>query len=717
MSKCKWNLLTALSIGALLAGSPAWGDEEKTDAKSEESSENEDQSMQIGASDYVSVRQSHLPSSNSIATKMAVPLQVIPANVGTVGQLLLSEQGAVSLNDAVLNVSGVHPQTGFGVHDYFLIRGFDSLSSGLVMTDGAAEPEVTKYHLYNVEGVEILKGPAGFLYGANPLAGVVNIVRKQPTAVSFLDVRATVGSFDTLEGAFDWNVSDQDGERSFRLNSFWRESANFRDNMDSSHFAINPSFSMKLGDDANLNFNIEYVDAQYQPDSGIPLYRNELPDVPLEQSYQSVLDFSDQQATRLQMDYSNALSDRLELRVKVYYRQLDWESDGTLINGVVPNFQTFAPEVSRTLTRLDDQQQLFGTQVEAVYQADTGSIHHDLLAGIEISQFEDDYTLGVELFLQNLDLFNPVEPDNPWLFPLPSQGQAGNAKSVVIAPYVVDQIRFSDRFQMLLGARWDEISYEDPTSSIDRDDSELSPMLGLVFTPSTELTFYGNAAQSHAPASPRTIGDREPEQSTQFEIGIKKKFQPGRMQATLAAYQIDRENIAIVDDTGFTQQTGDQRSQGVELELAAEPWQGGRAFLSYAYNDAELTSFKELAIVGFDPATGPIFGVVDRSGNTPAFAPEHLFRLWVAHSFQGGWGVGAGIRYFSEQFIAEDNVYEIDAAALLDATVSYSVADWKLRLNFKNLTDEEVPTRGFASTAVIPAPGVAAYLSAEYRIR
>ena len=122
----------------------------------------------------------YVPATSSIVTKLPLALELVPANVGLVGDRLIADQGALTLGDALANVSGVGVEAGAGVFDFFVLRGFDSLSSGLVLTDGAPEPEVTFYPLYNAERVEVFKGPAGFLYGSNPLAGAVNVVRRQP---------------------------------------------------------------------------------------------------------------------------------------------------------------------------------------------------------------------------------------------------------------------------------------------------------------------------------------------------------------------------------------------------------------------------------------------------------------------------------------------------------------------------------------------------------
>ena len=158
------------------------------------------------------------------------------------------------------------------------------------------------------------------------------------------------------------------------------------------------------------------------------------------------------------------------------------------------------------------------------------------------------------------------------------------------------------------------------------------------------------------------VGERRPERSRQVEIGARQSWRGGRVRATTSLYQLERENIAIPDDNGFTQQAGDQRARGVELELAAQPRPGLAVVASYAYTDSELTRFAELVQAG--PPTFAVL-VLDRSGNRSAFAPEHLARAWVSQRFGGGLRLGAGLRYVGERFTAEDNLVELDDVLLL----------------------------------------------------
>ncbi|HET9225170.1 MAG TPA: TonB-dependent siderophore receptor, partial [Thermoanaerobaculia bacterium] len=616
------------------------------------------------------------------------------------------------------NISGVNVQTQSGVADFFVVRGFDSIANGLVMVDGASEPEISFYQLYNVERVEVLKGPGGFLYGGNPIAATINMVRRQPEPGGFLGLGLTAGSFGALGGNLDLNLgSDKLG---FRLNGLWNEADGYRDRP-SEVRAVNPGFTWRPDDTSSLHLNLELLDTSYLPDSGLPLVTNffvpgsspEIPDVPRTRSYQSPYDHSDQDTRRVQADWEDQRSESFTLRNKAYYRRLDWDSDATIFNAVFPSPANGGRlTVSRSLILLDDTQEFLGNQLEAVIRAETGSVTHQLLAGFEVGRQDDVFTLDVG-FLPDIDLLDPVETASGPVFLIPSQHQAADASSLIVAPYVADQIALSDRLQVLVGARFDWIDYEDEVSDTSRSFSQLSPTLGIVWTPRGPLSLYANAGRAFAPPSSRVVGEREPEESEQLEAGLKAELWEGKAQATFALYQMERENMAIPDRTGVLSQTGSQRSRGAELELAAEPLPRLRTFFSYAYTDAELTEFSELVFTGIAPA---FFDVIDRSGNQPSFAPEHLANLWVSRRFTNGFGAAVGGRYLSEQFIAEDNAFELEDTYTLNAALYYDLRDWSLGLHFDNLTDEEYFTRGFGSTSVIPAPGFAVRGNLAYRI-
>ncbi len=726
------QLLRALPV-LTLAAMPAFLSAQET-AQSE-SSQSEEQVIQGQATEFIFVEGSLplVPDSNSIASKLPLSLFMTPNNVGMVTSELMHEQNARVMGDALANVSGINVQPGFGVTDYFVIRGFDSLSSSLILTDGAPEPEATYWQLYNVELLEVLKGPGGFLYGSNPLAGTVNLVRKQPMAIQRTTGGAAFGSFADFEGLLDYNYGQPGSDVAFRLNGLYRRSDGYRDDKDSRVTALNPSLAWTVNDSHQLNASFEYVDARYSPDAGVPLQlvgfnADGSPDfqvasVEPENNYNSQFDRSEQDIYRFQVDYEGQINESLTIRNKLYSRKLDWVSNGTLINGVAPRsvgFEIseespgsliFAPifdgfDVFRTFIALDDKQNFFGNQFEAIYEFETGNIRHNLLSGVEFARNTDQFALDVAL-LAPIDLHNPVNvPFAPQS--IPGQMVAGDARTVILAPYVIDQITVSPNLQLLAGARLDAIDFNDDLTRRERNDTEVSPMFGAVWMPTQDVSLYGNFSRSFAPPSPRAFGDFEPEKSRQVEIGLKTRWLDGRAQVTAAAYELERENIAIPDDNGFTQQVGNQQSRGFEFELAIEPGAGFRAVASYAYNDAELTKFAETVIVPTPVGFLPI--VFDRSGNRPAFAPEHLLSLWGTKTFTSGLGVSLGARYTGEQFIAEDNAFVVPDAFVVSAAATYAWNNYDVSVNVQNLTGTDYFTRGFGSQSVTPATPTAAWV-------
>ncbi len=638
-----------------------------------------------------------VPPSSTTATKVPVPVQDLPVSVSVVPGRLLVDQDAFVLSDGLKNVSGINVGTGFGVFDFFVIRGFDSLANGLVLADGVREPESTLYPLYNVRQIEVVKG-ATFIYGANSLAGTVNLVRKQPVRKHFADASLTYGRFGTFEAAVDGNVAKEDGSLAFRVNGVYQGTNQYRDLPEGSLGAINPALLWRPDDKTRLSVNFEYARSHQSPDSGIPFVGDSLAPVPRTTSYQSPYDDSTQDVSRLRFDAARQLGERFTLRNKFYYTEMHWDSQGTLVSGVFP-FPDGSLQVGRVLTILDDRQKICGDQLEALVSFKTGSVRHDLLGGFEYTWLRDPFKQDVA-FIPTVPLLDPVDTGAYPIVPVPPLGLAGDSTANVLAPYFVDRMTLSKKWQLTAGGRLDAISYDDPVNATNRDDTQFNPLGGLVFSARSDLSFYVSGGTAFAPPSTQVIGPRDPEESWQAEVGAKLGFLSGKGFATLAFYNLQKNNIAIPDATGLTRQQGDQRSRGIELEVSTEPIKGWVAYGSYAYDDAELTSFAEMVQIGQGPTD---FLVIDRSGNQAPLAPRHIGNLWTSRQFKNGLGLAAGLRFASSQFISEDNRYSIGSYVTVDAALSYRVGRLRAAVNLRNLTGTEYETRGFGSVSAIPA--------------
>jgi catecholate siderophore receptor len=646
------------------------------------------------------------PSQRGTGLKLDLSAMDTPASVGVVTADVIEAQGANVLGDALRNTAGVNIQSGFGVHDLFYVRGFESLTGGLVLTDGAVEPEVSFYNLYNVERVETLRGPAAFLYGGNPLSGAVNLVRKAPRFANFGSFNVSYGAFQTNRGTVDLGWSEGD-EIAFRLNGLWRDSENYRDDKDNTTIAINPSLRWRADDNVTIDLSFEYADMEYISDSGLPLVNGALPpDVPRTQSYQSPFDISEQTTLRARFGLTAELSDSVTLRNRAYFTDLDWLTDGTLFVGAFP-IESGAWHTARTLTSLDDEQRVQGNQLEALIRFETGALAHTVLAGVEVTHLTDAFSLDVAL-LPTVDIFDPVETATQPVSPIPGALQAVDATTLVAAPYLIDRVELSDQVDVFLGGRHDWVDYEDDVSGLQRDYAQFSPMVGALYAPTSDLSVYANFGRAFAPPSSRVLGEVEAEESTQVEFGTKHVLMDGKAHAALAVYSLERD-ITIPDNSQITEQLGTQRSRGVEVQVEARPDDTLTVALAYAFNDSEYTEFSQTVVTqtaeGFDVQT------VDRTGMTPAFAPEHILNLWAEKRLDNGFGLSFGARYVGEQFLSEQNLFVIDGVLTLDVGVSYIFEDVVWRLNVRNLTDQEYLMRGFGEYSVIPADPISVYSS------
>jgi len=476
-------------------------------------------------------------------------------------------------------------------------------------------------------------------------------------------------------------------------------SDNYRDIGEGVLTAANPVLVWKPDEETRVLASFEYVASDQQPDSGLPYVGESgstLAPVPRDRSYQSPFDFSEQDVHRVRLEAERKLSEHVTLRDRAYFTQLQWLSDGTLISGAFPFPPAGRLTVIRTLVQLDDDQKLLGNQLELAASFATGSVKHQLLAGFELSRLTDRFDQGVAL-ISPIDLEDPVEVPGEQPIPLPQFAQAGDARALTIAPYLIDRAAFSSQWQAFVGARLDTLDYEDPLSATDRKDTQLSPLLGLVFSPTGRLALHVSAGTSFAPPSTQVVGPREPETARQVEAGVKLQLLDGKTFLGATGYALEREDIAIPDSTGVFRQQGDESVRGLELDLSSELAKGFIAYASYAFTDAELTRFAEAV-----PTPQGVF-VFDRSGNTPAFVPRHLANVWLSKELGHGLGIAAGVRAVGEQFVGEDNRFLIDSYATLDAAVSYSNSHGRLSLHARNITGTEYATRGFGGVSAIPA--------------
>ena len=653
-----------------------------------------------------------LPPQIVVASPFLGPLDLAlnpdraPLSLSDLSADLLQRQNAIVLREAVGNSAGVVTGTGNGVHDFFVIRGIDSLNGSAVLIDGIAEPESIFYPLHHIASVQVLKGPGSFAYGGTALAGAVNLVRYRPGPDIRPSLRLGLGSHDEMRVEGVLGAWEEHPNVGIRIDGLYRERGSHRDGIDHELSSVNVSGVWFPSEWDTLRVMVDRLDSSSIPDAGVPTLGDRLLSDARSLTFQEPGDFSDQVLSRVVFQWERELKQGVQLRNRAYYTQLDWDSRGTIYAGFVLaglGLEPLPMTLSRYRPVLVDDQQILGNEIELRWSGDVGDIQHEALLGAEVQQLRDQFTLAIPTAL---DINVGTREQTPGiLVPLPTN--AGDATTDILSLYALDQIELTPTCSVLAGGRVDRLDFEDDAQGTDRSDNVFSPFVGVVVELAESLSAYGNVGRGFNPPSTQIVGPRgEPEVSEQIEGGVRWSIPESGWASLFSVYALDRENIAIPNSTGLTRAEGEQSSRGMEIEMEGPVFDRVTVRLAYGYLDSHLERFTEF--LGQN--------LVDRSGNTAPFSPDHVGQAWLEWRPRDPWVLGLGVRTVDDQFIAVDNVYTIESYATLDAMLEYSVDDWSASLHVENLTDEYVLGRGQGSVSVIPEDGISAFGVVEVRL-
>jgi len=631
-----------------------------------------------------------------------VDLKRAPFSLSVVSSRNLRESGARQLSDGLTGASSVNMASGYGIFDLFIIRGFDSLTNGLVMIDGVREPESTFLPAYNIERLEILKGPSGFAAGPDAAASTVNVLRKQPLGRDFGAIGGRFGTFKSFDLDADAGVTNSTGSLSARLPVFLRGSDGYR-NRENSQWGLNPGVRFVRPSGLIAVANYERLRSEFLPDVGLPLVNGAVPNVSVENNYQAPFDFSEQDVDRARLRIEKKVGDRTRIKNLTYFTRLRWKSDGTLFVGAFVDPRVPGAITARTMTLLEDDQRLSGNRLWVETDRTSGSSTHRLTAGVEAYELADEYSLDVAL-LPVIGIDRPIETATKPLFFIPGYSVRADAKNRVLSAFAFDEASLGSKVQALAGVRVDSFDFTEKAFGIEKSWTRLSPFVGASVELTRAARAFASFATGFSPASTLALGSREPEETRQIEGGLRFTSDDSRKRASVTAFELRRNDITIPDGSGQPRPTGDQRSRGFEFEASAEKSRAGLS-LNYTLTDGVLSRLAEIGTVGIDPATfQPVQGVLDRSGNTSPLAPKHLFAARLRLDLGQGFLASAAFRCMSKQFIAEDNSFAIPSAQFVDAAISYSRGNARISVIGDNLLDEESFTRGYASYSVLPIP-------------
>jgi catecholate siderophore receptor len=680
-------LFAATSLVALAA--PASGAEAVPEtiaasaAATADSAESDEKIVVEGQRDTYGVR------NITSATKTNTPLRNVPQAVSVISASQIEDQQLRSIGEALYFVPGASVGTGEGNRDQIVLRGNSSTADFFI--DGIRDDTQYIRDFYNVERMEVLKGPNAMIFGRGGGGGVINRVTKRSSLNSNRQLLASGDGFGGLRftGDIDQPLGDKVG---LRINGMYEDGDSFRQHVDLKRFAVNPSLGVMAGPDTRIDLGYEFLHDRRTADRGVPSLAAE----PLEGFDRTF--FGDPGDSKVKADVHLAtlavdhrFTERLTLRNRTMVGDYDKFYQNIFGNGLsaanLANPSEVGTQVVMNAYNNATQRRNLFSQTDLIWENRLAGIDQTMLFGFEIGVQKSRNRRQTGSFAggdNRFELSDPTIDANIAFAPIASDAN-NRTRATVAAAYIQDQIRFSPMFELVGGLRFDsfKLNVDDLRPQVNREfsrrDALWSPRLGLVFKPGDRLSFYASYSRSYLPQS----GDQfsgldvnteslKPERFDNYELGAKWEPVDGLL-ATAAVYQLGRANtrVANPDGSGTFLLSGEQRTRGVELGLERNINDDWQISAGYALQKAEVTKATTACPSG--DCKLPL-------------VPRHSLSLWTRYDVLDSLGFGLGVIARSKSYASIGNKVKLPGYARVDGAIYYKLLDAvEAQLNVENI--------------------------------
>jgi iron complex outermembrane receptor protein len=650
-------------------------------------------------------------------TKTDTPLIETPQSISVVTTDQIVNQGAGSIGEALRYTAGVSGDVNGGSDTRFgglQIRGFDMTMPGLYL-DGLRLPSSQYVHFlglepYGAERLEVLKGPSSAMYGGSGTGGLLNYVSKLPTARQFGEVSILGGSFNRLQGEFDFGgPANKEGTVLYRLTGVVRDSDTQVDFSKNNRVFIAPAVTFKPNEDTSITFLSNYQKdkagwgLQFFPPSGT-VWSNNGRTIPVSRfgGEPGMNQFDTEQASVGYL-FSHNINDALTFKQNLRYSYMYNQQASFYGTGYATAADEAAGLMGRGGSAGDSTINSFAVDNQLQGKFTTGILSHTTLFGIDYrnTTFRDranGYTTG------KIDIFNPVYT-NAWVNTGPADDTG--VKQSQIGIYAQDQIKLGN-LSFQLGGRQDFVTTDVDASLFNAkastNASAFTGRAAVMYNFDSGVAPYFSYSESFLPVlNTDGLGNLlKPETGKQYEVGIK--YQPAGINAliTVAAFDLTRANVVTFPPPTFAAvQTGEINSRGIELEGTATLTEGFNIRAGYSYIDATITK---------DPVN---------VGKAPTTVPLNRFSLWTDYTLQGGplrgVQIGGGIRYVGASSGDDANTFLVPASTSIDALVAYTKDNWRMALNVTNIADTRYVAACYGYSSCFYAEGRKAIAKLTYR--
>jgi catecholate siderophore receptor len=630
------------------------------------------------------------------ATKTPTPLLNVPQSVTIVTKELIKDQMMTSVGDVMRYVPGVMVHQGENNRDQVIIRG--NSSSADFFVDGVRDDVQYYRDLYNLERIEVLKGPNAMIFGRGGVGGVVNRVSREAGFRSSREVSLQGGMFGNKRFSAGINEAVNDN-MALRLDGLFESSDSFRNAVGLERYGFTPTATISAGANTKVTLRYEYLNDTRTADRGITSFQGRPADVDPDTFYGNP-DLSDVLAE------VNLVSGMVEHRagnVTIRNRTLVGNYDRFYQNFVPGSATADMAQVALTSYNNGTNRTNVFNQTDLTSLVSTGRIRHTLLAGMEFGHQLTDNLRNTGFFNNTvasvLVPFTNPTISTPVTFRQSATDADNHVTTNVAAAYAQDQVELSSHLQVLAGLRFDrfDLTYHNNRTgdTLNRPDNLVSPRAGVVYKPVAPVSIYSSYSVSYLPSSGdqfsslTTITEQvKPEQFRNYEVGAKWDVVPN-LSVTTAVYRLNRTNTRSTDPNDPTRivQTGSQRTNGYELGANGRITSLWSIAGGYAYQDAYVTSTTTAAA----------------SGAQVAQVPHHTLSLWNNYQVHPRFAAGLGILSRTEMFATIDNSVLLPGYTRVDAAAFFQIApQLRVQMNVENIFDRAYFINADSNTNISP---------------
>lgn len=696
-------------------------------------------------------------TSNSVTgSRFEVPIKELPFAIQAFTDSFIEDQRPENIFDIARYSPGVtYRSNDFNEGNANLaIRGFPvSATKGniQVMRNGFNGPSI--FDFTNVSRLEVVKGPSSFLYGQVSPGGIVNIITKKPQASYSADASISYGSYDGSRAEADITGPVTD-DLFLRLAASYDRDMRYWDPYEAESWDFAPSLLWQPNGTMSVALNYERFHKDespqlmqkpgYGPQTGVVptpsdpnLAAVEVPGLPDNWNGLSWHDFRKSDTESLNSWFDLKLNDRWDLRLGYAHQSYEIDAVATGNFGMANNTTLIQGRRVRGQRYTNEGDTL---EAHAVGEFDLGSTSLRLLLGAQYvdrwfkdwaAQAPNDPALGSDPTESPLPLWDLSDPST-WDYDatVPYSTLTENAVNRRIdyrdeSIYVGSTFGFmEDRLLLLAGLRSTStrnklVDILNNQTQPAFSENEITPQYGVLYQINPEVSLFASYAESFLPGSQLlknpdgSTKAAEPTQGEGYDIGIKADMLDGHLSGTLTLFDIRNRNIvndlAVTDSFGavtiYNVQSGEQRSQGLELDITVTPRENWQLYFSYSYMDARITEFSgnDAEVLAQDPSTLSAaelenYRNVLRFHDAPLqMSAPHLANLWIRYDFLKTplerFYLAGGINYVHDQTLLSDSPESSrQSYSLLTTKLGYGW-QWNgqrldLELMGKNLLDE-----------------------------